>query len=79
MVIAKRPDFMRVDFDPYDPNSKYNEENYLIGLDDIQIDMRMSAVPIKLWTSQVAKEIYSELTRRTNIRNKAKSLMDQKF
>ena len=42
VIIAKRPDFMRVDFDPYDPGSKYNEEDYLVGLDDLAVDMRMS-------------------------------------
>ena len=41
---------MALEFNPYDPNSKYNEEDYLTGLDHLEIDMQMSNIPIKLWT-----------------------------
>ena len=41
---------MNATFNPYDPESKYNEEDYLSGLDNLEIDMQMKNIPIKLWT-----------------------------
>ena len=70
---------MEANFNPYNPNSKYNEEYYLDGLDHLEVDMQMKNIPIKLWTQRVAEEIYGELTKRTKIRTKAKLLMEKKF
>ena len=70
---------MALEFNPYDPNSKYNEEDHLTGLDHLEIDMQMSNIPIKLWTQKIAEEIYQELIFRTKVRNKAKSLLEKKF
>lgn len=66
--IAKAPEYMDVNFDPHNPNSKYNEEDYLGGLDQLDVDMQMSNIPIKLWTTKMAKEIHTELGKRTIIR-----------
>lgn len=77
--IAKVPEYMVADFDPHDPNSKYNEEDYLGGLDELDVDMQMSNRPIKSWTTDTAKEIYAELTKRSAIRQRAKQLMEEKF
>lgn len=77
--IAKVPEYMAADFDPHDPNSKYNEEDYLGGLDQLDVDMQMSNILIKSWTTDTAKEIYTELTKRSAIRQRAKQLMEEKF
>ena len=70
---------MEPNFNPYNPNSKYNEAYYLDGLDNLEVDMQMKNIPIKLWTQRVAEEIYGELNNRTKIRTKAKLLMEKKF
>lgn len=77
--IAKVPEYMAVDFDPHNPNSKYNEADYLGGLEQLDVDMQMSNISIKLWTTKIAKEMYEELTKRSEIRQKAKQLMEEKF
>jgi len=45
-VIPKKALFLEKDFDPFDPYSKYNEQEYLNGLDFTRIDMQMSNMSI---------------------------------
>lgn len=67
------------DFDPNDPNSKYNEKHYLDGLNNLSIDMQMSNQPINFWGATMAKNIIEELNHRTMVRNRVKQLAKKKF
>lgn len=39
VTIAKIPEFMSANFDPHDMSSKYNEEDYLVSLENLDVDM----------------------------------------
>lgn len=49
------------------------------GLENLDLNMQISEMPIAIWCTNSAHEVYSELQQRTNIRNKAKELMEKKF
>ena len=48
--VMQRPEFLDKNFNPHNPNQKYNEENYMNILDNLSVEMDMKNVPIKLWT-----------------------------
>ena len=71
--------YAQADFDPFDPLSKYNEQHYLSGLENLKIDMQMSSIQIKTWATLEAKQILKELEERTIVRDRAFQLIEKKF
>jgi hypothetical protein len=73
------PIWQQVDFDPFDPDSKYNEIHYLSGLNSLTIDMQMKNMPLKVWAGKTASQILDELRHRTLVRSRVKQLMRLKY
>ena len=70
---------MKEDFDPYDPYCKYNQKHYMDKMDNLDLNMQVSKIPIRLWTSQTADEVYEELSQRAEIRRIVRDLKDIKY
>ena len=79
LPIKAKPEYLQADFDPFDPYCKYNQKHYMDKMDNLDLNMQVSKIPIKLWTTQTADEVYEELNQRAEIRRLARELKDIKY
>lgn len=70
---------LKHDIDNYDPDVDDNKEHYLQGLENLDLNMQISEMPIAIWCTNSAHEVYNELSARSTIRGRANELREKKF
>ena len=70
---------LKHDIDNNDFDIDDSKEHYLQGLENLDLNMQISEMPIAIWCTNSAHEVFNELHQRSAIRNRANELREKKF